>query len=178
MGRPDRVLPLLLADRGEQPFEVCGQPPVRVPHSWFRETTGYEPNRLRDTTGYEPNRRETTGYGSFALHAPIQSTHTCKAGSYLSLIDSCITQLKAQGPPRTCNESKEPCGFRTPGLGFRVEREERTGDEPLRERESDNRSRETTGYEPSTPPYSRRSGSAHLRGGLVSEAHRLLYHAA
>ena len=25
----------------------------------------------------------------------------------LDLIDSCITQLKAQGPSRTCNESKE-----------------------------------------------------------------------
>ena len=30
-----------------------------------------------------------------------------EAGSYLTLIDSCITQLKAQGPSRTCNESKE-----------------------------------------------------------------------
>ena len=35
---------------------------------------------------------------------------------YLRLIDSCITQLKAQGPSRTCNESKEkeeqqPRGF-------------------------------------------------------------------
>ena len=30
-----------------------------------------------------------------------------KAGSYLRLIDSCITQLKAQGPCRTCNASKE-----------------------------------------------------------------------
>ena len=29
------------------------------------------------------------------------------AGSYSRLIDSCITQLKAQGPSRTCNESKE-----------------------------------------------------------------------
>ena len=28
-------------------------------------------------------------------------------GSYLRLIDSGITQLKAQGPSRTCNESKE-----------------------------------------------------------------------
>ena len=28
-------------------------------------------------------------------------------GSYLRLIDSCITHLKAQGPSRTCNESKE-----------------------------------------------------------------------
>ena len=30
-----------------------------------------------------------------------------EAGSYLRLIDSCITQLGAQGPSRTCNESKE-----------------------------------------------------------------------
>ena len=30
-----------------------------------------------------------------------------EAGSYLRLIHSCITQLKAQGPSRTCNESKE-----------------------------------------------------------------------
>ena len=30
-----------------------------------------------------------------------------QAGSYLRFIDSCITQLKAQGPARTCNESKE-----------------------------------------------------------------------
>ena len=30
-----------------------------------------------------------------------------EAGSYLRLIDSCITQLKAQGPSRTCKESNE-----------------------------------------------------------------------
>ena len=30
-----------------------------------------------------------------------------EAGSYLRLIGSCITQLQAQGPSRTCNESKE-----------------------------------------------------------------------
>jgi len=30
-----------------------------------------------------------------------------EADSHLRLIDSCITQLKAQGPSRTCNESKE-----------------------------------------------------------------------
>ena len=30
-----------------------------------------------------------------------------EVGSYLRLIDSYITQLKAQGPSRTCNESKE-----------------------------------------------------------------------
>ena len=30
-----------------------------------------------------------------------------EAGSYLRLIDSRITQLKAQGPSMTCNESKK-----------------------------------------------------------------------
>jgi len=30
-----------------------------------------------------------------------------EAGSYLRLIDSCATQLKAQGPSRTCNKSKK-----------------------------------------------------------------------
>ena len=30
-----------------------------------------------------------------------------EAGSYLRLVDSCITQRKAQGPYGTCNESKE-----------------------------------------------------------------------
>ena len=30
-----------------------------------------------------------------------------EAGSCLRLIDSFITQLKAQGPSRTCNESEE-----------------------------------------------------------------------
>ena len=43
------------------------------------------------------------------------STETCsgsEAGSYLRLIDSSITQLKAQGPSRTCNESKEKKKYR------------------------------------------------------------------
>ena len=31
----------------------------------------------------------------------------CCGTSYLRLIDFCITQLQAQGPCRTCNESKE-----------------------------------------------------------------------
>ena len=38
------------------------------------------------------------------------STEMCtgsEEGSYLRLIDYCITQLNAQGPSRTCNESKE-----------------------------------------------------------------------
>jgi len=33
-----------------------------------------------------------------------------EAGSYLRRIHSCITPLEAQGPSRTCNESKEVSG--------------------------------------------------------------------
>ena len=36
----------------------------------------------------------------------VETSSGSEAGSYLRLIDSCITQLKAQGPARTCNESK------------------------------------------------------------------------
>ena len=46
-----------------------------------------------------------------------------EAGSYLSLVDSCITQLEAQKPSRTCNESKKKersqayvAGFEEPGF--------------------------------------------------------------
>jgi len=45
-----------------------------------------------------------------ALNLTTTSLQMCsgsEAGSYLRLIDSCITQIKAQGPSRTCNESKE-----------------------------------------------------------------------
>jgi len=37
-------------------------------------------------------------------------------GSYLKLIDFCITQLKAQGPSRTCNESKEEVSPQSPAV--------------------------------------------------------------
>ena len=47
-----------------------------------------------------------------------------EAGSHLRLIDSCITQLMAQGPSRTCNESKEegyrPQWMTAPRFGSRV----------------------------------------------------------
>ena len=41
------------------------------------------------------------------LHHSTEILCGTEAGSYLRLIDSCIAQLKAQGPSRTCNESKE-----------------------------------------------------------------------
>ena len=40
-------------------------------------------------------------------HFTVRGLFVVSAGSYLRLIDSCITQLKDQGPARTCNESKE-----------------------------------------------------------------------
>ena len=44
----------------------------------------------KQQAGLQPNKKIGGG------HAP-----------YVRLTDSCITQLKAQGPSRTCNESKE-----------------------------------------------------------------------
>ena len=47
------------------------------------------------------------------MHAPrplVLRGRACsgsEAGSYLRLIDSCITQIKAQGPSRSCNKSTE-----------------------------------------------------------------------
>jgi len=41
------------------------------------------------------------------LHSFTEMCSGSEAGSYLRRIHSCITQLKAEGPSRTCNESKE-----------------------------------------------------------------------
>ena len=37
----------------------------------------------------------------------MAALRACPTGSYLRLIHSCITQIKPQGPSRTCNESTE-----------------------------------------------------------------------
>ena len=42
-----------------------------------------------------------------------------EAVSYLRLTDSCITQLKAQGPARTCNESQKNAEASAPGFEIR-----------------------------------------------------------
>ena len=67
----------------------------------------------------------------------VSESHTIRvteAGSYLRLIEICITQLKAQGPSRTCNESKEEeadtirvahgaeAQVRRPGVSLEIER--------------------------------------------------------
>ena len=43
----------------------------------------------------------------FSVRAENRGVVVTEAGSYLRRTDSCITQLQAQGPSRTCNESKE-----------------------------------------------------------------------
>ena len=46
--------------------------------------------------------------------APPATIAGSEAGSYFRLIDSCITRIEAQGPSRTCNESKEEETKETP----------------------------------------------------------------
>jgi len=72
-------------------------------------------------------------------------------GSYLRLIDSCITQLKAQGPSRTCDESNGE------------EEEGTTHVIPLL-------------FNLASLRFKQVRNMQRFRGGLVFEAHRLLYH--
>jgi len=51
--------------------------------------------------------KETIQLPMGCLQGGCSDSSGSKAASYLRRIDSCITQLKAQGPFRTCNESKE-----------------------------------------------------------------------
>ena len=62
------------------------------------------------------------GFGHFRRKAWICSGS--KSSSYLRLIDSCITQLKDHGPPRTCNEGegKETSEFKQQREGVRFKR--------------------------------------------------------
>ena len=85
------------------------------PNSNFR----YEERRC----GFNTQQQSTTapgrdlqawrGPGAQALHRPREapprpySPTSAKEGSYLRLIDSCITQLEDSGPSRTCNQSKD-----------------------------------------------------------------------
>jgi len=72
-------------------------------------------------SGFESNKEEGAFLSKECAHGDDveHRRHGCQrrrlishgirseAGSYLRHIDSCITQLKAQGPSRTCIESKE-----------------------------------------------------------------------
>ena len=73
--------------------------PVVVPHVHPRLCFGLQ------KCAVVPNRK----VGPRKPHLDNHFTEMCsgaEAGSYLRPIDSCITQLKAQGPSMTCDESK------------------------------------------------------------------------
>jgi len=69
--------------------------------------------QLRDTKVYEPWIRARLGTAAHLCSSQFNNNYFTEmysgseTGSYLRRIDSCITQLKAEGPSRTCNESKE-----------------------------------------------------------------------
>ena len=80
---------------------------------------GGDPARLRPPSREPGTHRTYCGLGfqvqvlkhfKLILLSSAAGSEMCsgsEAGSYLRLIDSCITHLKAQGTSRTCNESKE-----------------------------------------------------------------------
>jgi len=55
----------------------------------------------------------------FSVKVENRGAVVTEAGSYLWFVDYCITQLKAQGPSRTCNGSneEEECEGRGGGEG-------------------------------------------------------------
>jgi len=76
--------------------------------------------QVRSKDGRRLGPQDVTFHPKRCNHGPECS----EAGSYLRRIDSCITQLKGQGPSRTCNESKEE------EVAFRVESSS-TGIDPI-----------------------------------------------
>ena len=78
----------------------------------------YGPNQISNPRRFllrtEPNIKFQTFFIRVGLLCRRGAVaHGKVAGSYLRLIDSCITQRKAQGPSGTCNESKEEAGGST-----------------------------------------------------------------
>ena len=58
-------------------------------------------------------------YRGTSLIRSTQPPRITEAGSYSRLADSSITQLKAQGPSRTCNEREEKKDYhRSLGIGL------------------------------------------------------------
>ena len=72
-------------------------------HVALNVTTIRQPDGDRATEA----RPFTKSLGSHLCGVHLSRSHISEADSYLRLIDSCITQLKAQRPSRTCNKCKE-----------------------------------------------------------------------
>jgi len=99
---------------------------------------------------------------------------------YLRLIDSCITQLKAQGPSRTCNEGKEE-GVHAPFprlcSGSEAGSYLRLIDSCINQLKAQGPSRTCNESKEDGvhAPFPRQQGWG-LGFGVVFKAHRLLYH--
>ena len=92
---------------------------ARICH-YFKPGLGENPQELNlefctgsgseSAQGCMPSSPRSGGCSARSAPSYNHFTEMCsgsEAGLHLRLIDSCITQLKAQGPSRTCNESKE-----------------------------------------------------------------------
>ena len=81
------------------------EPPVRAIFSSLCDLRdrGRPPNRLKQQNKATRRRRDAL----MSSHSRYPLLQRERRGRCLKLIDSCITQRKAQGPSRTCVESKE-----------------------------------------------------------------------
>jgi len=75
---------------------------VRAEQVLSEEPARSEPNQEEQRESAEPDRETCR-----SVPGARPACFSCRPGSYLRLTDSCITQLKAQGPSRTCNQRKE-----------------------------------------------------------------------
>ena len=82
-----------------------------------------------------------------------------EVGSYLRLIDFCITQLKAQGPSRTCNESKEESGNPHPKTNLILDLKPNPP----------NRNPSTLGRRLKASPYERTANQTHTNLSLATQ---------
>ena len=62
----------------------------------------YFPGQCQPSRGHRGG-----GHPPISVTFPGSVSSGSEAGSYLRLRDSCITQIKAQGPSRTCDESEQ-----------------------------------------------------------------------
>jgi len=102
-------------ERSREVSASCFRFRLEVSASGFRDERAQEQHlRLACRLQGSGYRVQGTGFRVQGSGYRVQGTgfsgwwfSVCGSGSCLRLIDSCITQLKAQGASRTCSESKE-----------------------------------------------------------------------
>ena len=124
-----QVFPSVQALLGQILFDLIKAPlRIQLRHSlverppWYRSRPGQPPPCVRKVDVRLPGKRNSNSHGARPGNLIITMIKWVRTrrlsiknslspppvqGLHLRLIDSCITQLKAQGPSRTCNESNE-----------------------------------------------------------------------